>query len=389
MNNKSSKLNILHLCSWFPNRVSINDGNFVFKYIRTINNHTNSKVLTVYQDDNLKDKSSEIVHINDENIKGIIIYFRKYRFSFVKYILIFWYYYRGYKILKKEMGKIDLIHSHVFIYSSIIAWFISITEKIPYIVTEHSTIFFSRKILFPVKSLFNLVSRKSKFILPVSDGLKEKMELLGIKGNYIKVPNVIDTEIFCPIKKEKTDEIVRFLHISSFHENKNIPGILRTVKKLSQIRSDFVFTIAGDGNLNKVIELKDKYNIEDKYLKLHGKLEEHEVAEFIQANDVFVMFSNFETFSIVIAEALACGLPVITSDLPNVPEFEGSNGVYIVEPRDEQALLNAMIYMINNHSNYDKNKLHEFVVKNFSNEVVGEKLLKIYNSTVISTNKNN
>ncbi len=381
MSNNSSKLNILHLCSWYPNRIDINGGNFIFRHIRIINNQTNSRVLSVYQDGNIKNKSSEIVRVNDDGVVGIVIYFRKCRFDLIKYFLIFFYYYKGYKILKKEVGKIDLIHSHVFVYSSFISWFISLTNKIPFIVTEHSSIFF-KHVPFFLKYLLVKVSNRSKYILPVSDALGEKIKSLGISKNYVKVPNVVDTNIFYPAKSAKVDGKVKFLHISSFNEDKNISGILRTVKQLSQMRDDFVFTIAGDGDLNSVVELKKKYSIDDRYLKLYGKLEEDEVADLIRCNDVFVIFSNFETFSIVIAESLACGIPVITSDLPNVREFEDSGGIYTVEKGNEQSLLEAMIYMISHYKNYDKSQLHNFICEKFSNEVVANKLLSIYNSAI-------
>lgn len=372
------KIKIFHICSWYPNRVVLNDGNFIHKHIRSINKFTESYILAVYEDPDIN-KPYEMVQDETDGVFSYIFYHSVSCNRIFKILKRFYYYFKGYFLLKRKFGKPDLIHAHVFLFGGIFAWMISSFQKIPFIVSEHSNIY-SNKVPFIKLQLMRFSAKKSKFILPVSEGLKNKISTLDINGNFKIVPNVVNTSIFKP--EIKHNEVFEFLHISSFSEEKNIPGLLRAIKKLTLLRSDFHFTIAGDGDIKIVEKLKNDFQIEDRFLTLKGKLSENEVAENMKNCDGFILFSNDETFGIVIAESLSCGIPVITTNLPNIEEFKKGNGLIIIEPKNELQLIDSMIYIIDNASIYNPNLLHKFCVDNFSEQIIGKNISEIYKSAI-------
>lgn len=374
-----SRMKVFHICSWYPNKVVINDGNFIHKHIRSTAQYVDSYVLAVYEDPSMKN-GFEIDNEVVDGIPTLIIYHSKSNNKISKIIKRFYYYFKAYNILKQKFGNPDILHAHVMLYAGIFSWIISIKDRIQYIVTEHSTIYNSDSLPKSIQLILRYVAKRSKIILPVSKALQDRLEHFGILSEFMVIPNVVNTNIFKP--DYKNNEVFEFLHISSFSEEKNIPGLFGAIKKLTLLRSDFHFTIAGDGDIKAVEKLKIDFQIEEKFLSLKGKLSENEVAEIMKNSNAFVLFSNDETFGIVIAESLSCGIPVITSNLPNITEFEKSNGLIIVEPKNEFQLIESMSLIIDNPLNINSNLLHDFCVENFSEGVIGKKLFEIYKSTI-------
>ena len=107
-----------------------------------------------------------------------------------------------------------------------------------------------------------------------------------------------------------------------------------------------------------------------------------EVAELINKHDLFLLFSNYETFSVVIAEAWACGLPVITSKCGGLTEgITNENGVQ-VKIGDEKELLSKLNIMLNQISNYDSKNISTQFGNKFSPETIGTEFLNIYKKTL-------
>lgn len=93
------------------------------------------------------------------------------------------------------------------------------------------------------------------------------------------------------------------------------------------------------------------------------------------------MFSNYESFSVVIAEAMACGLPVIASRAGGLAnELTSKHGI-IIKVGNVTALSNSMNEMMNNYQQYNKTEIAAFAQK-FSYKRVGELLNQIYQKSI-------
>ena len=178
---------------------------------------------------------------------------------------------------------------------------------VPYIITEHSTNFargnFSQCQLQFSKQVFE----NSKANIAVS---KEFCNLLE-KQTHCKfqyVPNVVDTSFFKPSTQVKSAEQFTFLNVAHL-DAKEEPG--KTCEELAEKfagNTKYKLIIAGDGpekeNLHTQI---DKLKVSGQVI-LFGRASREDVLSLMQKANCFVLPSHYETFGVVLIEAMACGL---------------------------------------------------------------------------------
>jgi glycosyltransferase involved in cell wall biosynthesis len=110
----------------------------------------------------------------------------------------------------------------------------------------------------------------------------------------------------------------------------------------------------------------------------HSTKTTSEVAEMIQNSDALLMFSNYENFPCVIAEAMICGKPVISSNVNGIPEHVHQFNGILVNPRDEKALESEINRFIKNEVNFNSKEIRDYAMDNFSYTEVGRKFSMLY-----------
>ena len=127
--------------------------------------------------------------------------------------------------------------------------------------------------------------------------------------------------------------------------------LLNSLSKLNQRR--WRLKIVGDG------DLKQKYKDLSRQLKLElqvefaGKLDDKELIRSLQNSDLLILpsINSNEAFGIVLIEALACGVPVIASDLPGVRKvFENRQEGLLIEPNNTEDLTRKLKFILNNEN---------------------------------------
>ncbi len=111
-----------------------------------------------------------------------------------------------------------------------------------------------------------------------------------------------------------------------------------------------------------------------------GLISREEVITQLDDCDVFVLPSHYETFGVVLIEALSRGVPVISTYCGG-PEciVDESNGV-LVQPKDVDELAQAMLKMYHEYSNYNKEQLRESVINLYGKEAFYKRVIEIYKS---------
>ena len=385
MDNK--KLNILFISAWYPDRISPNLGNFVEKHAKAIAENCNVNVLHIAFDANLINKKHDLTSETENNINIVRIYINKKLikiFPFTNIQKIFLYlkaYIIGYKYIVSNFGTQDMVHANIVFPTGLIALYFKWKYNLQYIITEHWTGYLPddpSKIGILQKYLAKIVIRNAKFVAPVSVDLKQAMFSYNLKGNYKVIPNVVDVNIFKPKINKAPNNKVRFLHVSSLDDKqKNITGIINVVSKLVAICNNFELLIVGDGDNLSFIKLSEELKLLNSVISFESEKNSFEIAELMQQADCFLMFSNYESFSVVIAEALACGLPIIATDAGGISSELTKDYGIIIKPNDEAALQEAMLNMISHHSEYNKQLLSAYADK-FSYENVGKSYYNLY-----------
>ena len=382
-------MNVLFLSAWYPNRYDRMAGLFVRKHAEAVSIHCNVHVLYVHADKNIKrfEIEKKVHHL----ITEYIIYFptnnKLFWGKISKTINYYIAYKKGLELIKKDKWKPDIIQANIFTRTAIVAYLLGLKYRIPYVVIEHWTRYFREKTFnnLPHRLVSIWVANKASAILPVTHHLQKSMVLHGMKNsNYQVINNVCEDIIFKKIQKIDSNKVL-ILNVTCFNDNhKNISGILRVIKELSEKRRDFVLTLVGDGqDFTNMKEYARTLKIDSEFVRFTGLLEGEELVKQYQRCDFTILFSNFENIPVVISESLACGKPVISTNVGGINEhINDSNGI-LIETGDESALQNAIDYMIDNYKQYDSETIIAEAIKRYSYASVGKKLYDIYKNSIV------
>jgi glycosyltransferase involved in cell wall biosynthesis len=371
-------LNVLFLCGWYPSKVSPTNGDFIQRHAEAVSLIHNVTIIHIISDK----KSKKNIDIISEVINGIethIAYIKHFKNPFKK----IFYFIKAFNFLIKKVGFVDIVHlNELFplgIFSLYLKWF----KKIPFIISEHFTGFLitsNYKFSVIKKTISKLIVRNANAVCSVSNYLSENMQNLGLKGNYITVPNVVDTVLFNPKKKE--NKILKLLHVSSLKDDhKNITGMLRVAKLLDIQLDYFEWNFIGNKG-NEYQSYLNNLDIKNGKISFTEHLTQEELATNLQEASICISFSNYETFGIVIPEAIACGTPVIATNTGVAIELKKEPFCKVIPIKDENALLQEILNYRNTFANIDINSMHTYVKQQFSKEVISNKFSFLYNKSL-------
>ncbi len=231
---------------------------------------------------------------------------------------------RAWRALQREGWMPDVVQLNVIQKQGLLAFWLKKRYGIPYVIVEHWSGYLPENGQFmrmPIlqRELYKWIAKEAEIIMPVSNCLQEAMQLCGIRNKrWGRIHNVVDDFFFdAPInrntnvqKKQKT-----LLHVSCFDERaKNVKGLLRAAKMLSERRLDWQLVLVGTGvDYEDVRAYADELEIPKGLLRWTGELTPRKVAEEMQRADAFVLSSCYETYGVVLAEAAVAGLPVLST----------------------------------------------------------------------------
>jgi glycosyltransferase involved in cell wall biosynthesis len=378
---------ILWLASWYPNEKNPVAGDFIQRHALAVS--TFRKLTVIYMDQSGWHETSTLDKTDIQTI-GNITEIRRYM-PFVKtgirLVDRFMYnlkYFGGYKrLLQKyfsENGYPQLIHVHVPMKAGKLALWAKRKWGIPYIISEHSSTYFeSAPDYFEKRSNYfqNSVRKIFKGAVAVTNVSKTVALILeskmGIKSIQV-IHNTVDENLF--FHTHAPEKKFRFIHVSTMNEQKNITGLLDTFKILSTRRKDWELRMVGPVSTqlqNRLETLKNDFD-----LSYSGEISYQQVAVEMQQASAFILFSNHENFPCVIAEALSCGLPVITSDAGGAGECIDINNGKVVPVGNKEKLLLALNEVLDEVTNYDRSKIAENANSQFSYRVIGQQFSSLY-----------
>lgn len=186
-------------------------------------------------------------------------------------------------------------------------------------------------LLYQRKSL-----RKARKLIATAESERQNILKLGINNNIAMIPNGIDISTITM----KTDWSVKkkILYLSRLHQKKGIELLMETLHQLRCDLDGYKVTIAGDGEPEYLASLKTRVkelgleNIVDFAGAVYGGKK----WELFRQSDFFVLPTYGENFGYVVAEALACGTPVITTKGTPWEELETAHcGLWIERTKTE------------------------------------------------------
>lgn len=282
-----------------------------------------------------------------------------------------------YKEYIKEFGIPDIIHAHNFLYAGIIAKFIKDEYGVNYIVTEHSSSFVRNKLSSgKIKSIENVAKNALK-VTAVSSSFNNILKEYT-KTNIDLLPNIVDDFFFQKKFQNKISKNFIFLHIASLDKNKNQELLIKSFEKIAKLNHNVYLNIVGSGYMKKYLEsLVKKLDIQ-KQVNFLGRISQEKVRDEMMKSNCFVLSSNFETFGVVLIEALACGLPLIATECGGPKDIVNKQNGILIKTNNQLELKKAMLYMYENSYKYDREKLRNGAKEKFGEKTFIENVIKYY-----------
>ena len=276
---------------------------------------------------------------------------------------------------ESEKGRPDIIHIH---YPSMIGSTNEIEKYrrngVRVFVTEHwSRVLTSNLRKHEVARLQYYANNASCFICvgkPLEDAVRNTVD---IRVPMAIIPNTV-SPVFFKTKQKKKDDLFTFIVVGRLVPIKQFDVVIKAFKDLYSENKRVRLEVVGSGN--ERTNLEKQANCDN--IVFWGELTSREVAEKLSEADSLISYSKYETFAVPVAEALACGKPVIVSDTSGIATYiNDSNGI-VVSSKKIESLKEAMVSIIENYEYYDCKSISDYAYQCFSDKSVFNQLNSLY-----------
>lgn len=249
-------------------------------------------------------------------------------------------------------------------------------------------------VLKPLIGLRNLMYRRADVFLAVSDGIRREFLDCGVpEDKTVMIPNGIDMEKCGPLSgREKTalrermhlPESFIFAYAGKLNRGKGLEMLLRAWERFKSGREHVHLLLIGSGGgqyLSCEDELKKYVNESGLGASVTFTGYVHDVYHYLQASDFFVFPSERETFGLAPLEAMACGLPVISTRCGIMEKLikDEINGL-LIDVGDEAALVRKMEWALAHREDAAKMAYlgRESVLARYSIDAVADAHMKLF-----------
>ena len=285
-----------------------------------------------------------------------------------------------------EQGMPDVVHAHLIVTAAPTA-FVKTDYQLPYVITEHWSRMFKKSIpsrLIKQVSAYHLADR----VVCVSDALSGSLKnKLGVDS--IVINNMVSDLFFQSRKVERNDGKYRFIACGALRNNgdKGFDILVDAFTK-AQLPEYVSLDIVGDGPDRHFLQQRiDRSGLSER-VRLLGVKTPEEVSQLLCQSDCFVLSSRIETFSIVVIEAMAKGLPVVATRCGGPETYLRPEHGLLIDKENAEQLAHAMRYMTEHYSDYDADRIRDFCHSHFSQDVISDKIIEVYQQVINQNNQN-
>lgn len=323
-----------------------------------------------------------LVHFNGlkDNLR-LVTYITSLFFTLIKIVLKY---------------KINIIHAHSVIPTGLLGVIVAKIMGCPCVITSHGMDINN----FDVKSIYgHLISfslNHCNKAIAVSVDLAEKMKSQGICGDKLVIlRNAVDTERFKPSKNRRLrhnygikESINLILFVGYLDTFKGIFDLIPAFYEITKENKNVTLMMVGTGPKKEELKKKvSKLKLND-FVIFTGNISPESMHKYYQLADIFVLPSHTDAGGppLVFIEAMACGLPVIGTNVGGIPEGieNGING-FIVPPKNVDELAEKLEILIkdkNLRKKFGNNSLKKIYENSMTLEKKTETLIKLYEDQI-------
>jgi len=220
--------------------------------------------------------------------------------------------------------------------------------------------------------------------IAVSSALRKQIKNEGIRRPIDIVPNTFNKSLFSvrPRRKGRVNGQFNLLFVGRLNdEQKNLPSLLRAMRHLSKSEEgEYRLTIIGDGKFRKQYEsMAEQFEIET-CCRFAGSPSREAIAREMDDCDLLVLPSLFETFGVVVIEAMAVGRPVLATACGGPEEIIIPGTGKVVPPNDDASLVKGILDICSVIDSFDPIAISSYAEERFGNTAVTHLMTEIYES---------
>ena len=289
------------------------------------------------------------------------------------------------RAIEREGWLPDVVQLNVIQKQGLLAFWLKRRFSIPYIIIEHWSGYLPengqfRQMSSLQKRFYQRIALQAEMILTVSSALQRAMQSNGIEAkSWGTIDNVVDEFFKFSEFRSQHSEKKTLLHVSCFDEKaKNVKGLLRAAKMLSERRQDWSLVLVGTGvDYRDVRAYADALEIPEGLLRWTGELTPQEVANEMHRADALVLSSRYETYGVVLAEAATARLPILSTPVgiaEEVADLIVPQEVAVSKPGRFAEFIETILF---HQERLDKKP---DCSERFTTERIGQHLMDIYDS---------
>ncbi len=275
--------------------------------------------------------------------------------------------------------KVNVVHSHI--YSAVVSvGVVSAFASVSHVGTLHDTWFLQSRGLWR-RFLSRLVMSTGTKLVVISNAMRAYIaETLGRPpDDMFVVYNGTDTDRFHPAPKPRSEKTLRVICVARIIARKRLDLIIDATEQLVAAGRNLEVQIVGGGDLIGELQARIDRSGLTSVIELLG--EQDGIPELLRDADIFVLPSDDEGLPCSIIEAMACGLPIIASDVGGVSELvkSGENGFLFTAGQ-----VDGLVSSLNNLLNDDVQRAQfgecsrRMVLQDFSTDVMARRYFELY-----------
>lgn len=284
----------------------------------------------------------------------------------------------------------ELIHAHFIYPDGWAAARLARRYRVPLIVTEHAAWhpWFDDR---PGDRRMGLAAAaQSTFLVAVSNALRSTMaDFLDVGSEKLRViPNAVDTQIFTRAPGPGGGVSNRLLFVGIMRHVKGMDILLRAIRILLDRGRTVKLAVVGESfyaayqrDYERIRQLVTELRL-DATVEFLGGMPPAEVAREMQRSALLVLPSRRETFGAVLAEALACGIPVVSTKCGGPEEIVNESVGVLVPPEDPEALAEGIAAVLDRRAAYDPARLRAYAEARYDIRGVGRQYAELYSSAI-------
>ena len=366
-------MNILHIAYWYPHYQDPLSGSWIRAHIRSLLCFSKGKLYHIEVQGGKK--WYFFCGKNIDQVRTMILYWPLQISRINEWISVLGV---AWILFRERKGTYDCVNFHIAYPNAVYLRGLTKLFGRKAVITEHWSAYhfqFHQTNRHRLRRIIHIF-KYPLGVLSVSEALSEDIRNFSQYPQLRQsiVPNVVDTELFYDSSSQllERQRHAYFLAVSRWKLPKQPLILIEAWKEFVKHYPDMRLRIGGFGEMWKDMQQTVKDLGMSKHIDLLGRLTPQSTACEMQKAEAFVHVSNYETFSVVCAEALCCGTPIIVSNKGALPELiSKANGLLISKNTSEGVLTSLLQYMKKSQS-FQRAQISQEAIRKFSPQAVGK-----------------